>query len=63
MYIFESSSIKLVIKEDLVGFYLIIYKNPTLSKSSADYLLDSLAEAFEMAQEKYGVSSKQFVAV
>lgn len=41
-----------VIQEDLVGWYLIIYKD---KKSTADYLFDSLEEALSAANEDFHV--------
>jgi len=59
-YIYKSDFLKLIIEEDDVGFYLIIYNDPQSEKSSEDYLVDSLEEAFAEAEEKFGVSSSQW---
>ncbi len=59
-YLYKNDSLKLVIEEDLVGFYLIVYNDPQSEISSEDYLVDSLEEAFQEAKEKFGISSKQW---
>jgi hypothetical protein len=59
-YIYKSNSLKLIIEEDIIGFYLIIYKDPLSEKSNEDYLVDSLEEAFQEAKEKFGVSIEQW---
>jgi hypothetical protein len=43
------------IDEDLVGWYLIYYKDQNSKKSSEDYLCNSLEEAFTKAQRRYDV--------
>lgn len=60
-YLYKSDSLKLVIEEDTVGFYLIVYNDPRSEQSSEDYLVDSLEEAFQEAKEKFGISSKQWI--
>lgn len=59
-YLYKSNSLKLVIEEDIIGFYLIVYNDPNSEKSSEDYLVDSLGEAFQKAKEKFDVSSQQW---
>ncbi len=59
-YLYKSDSLKLIIEEDVIGFYLIVYNDPQSEKSSEDYLVDSLEEAFQEAKEKFGVSSKEW---
>jgi hypothetical protein len=59
-YIYETAAIKLVIEEDIVGFYLIIYRDPKSTKSDEDYLVNSLEDAFKQAEEDFGVSSDQW---
>ena len=46
------------IKEDTVGWYLIVYDSINSIESDVsteDYLLDTLEDAFEMAYKKFGV--------
>lgn len=59
-YFYKSNSLKLVIEEDIVGFYLIVYNDSQLEKSSEDFLVDSLEDAFQEAEERFGVSCKQW---
>lgn len=59
-YLYKSDSLKLIIEEDIIGFYLIVYNDPNSGKSNEDYLVDSLEEAFQKAKEKFGISSKQW---
>jgi len=58
-YFYENNEIKLIIEEDVVGFYLIIYKQDAPHQSINDYLLDSLEQAFKVAKDKFGVSIEQ----
>ena len=60
-YFYRDENLKLIIEEDAVGYYLIVYKNPDSIKSSEDYLVDSLEEAFQEADEKFGVSKSQWI--
>lgn len=62
-YLFLTHFLKLVIEEDLVGYYLIVYKDPTSTVSDEDYLLDTLEDAFQEAQERFGVSKIQWILV
>jgi len=59
-YVYKSNSLKLVIEEDIIGFYLTIYNDPQSEQSSEDYLVDSLEEAFSEAEERFGISIKQW---
>lgn len=59
-YVYKSELIKLVIEEDVVGFYLIVYRNPRSEKSNEDYLVDTLEEAFQQAKENFGISIEQW---
>jgi len=59
-YIYQNKQIKLVINQDLVGFYLIVYENPSSLTSTSDYLLDTLEEAFQEAQDRFGVLASQW---
>lgn len=59
-YLYKDEFIKLIIEEDAVGFYLIVYKNPNTEKSDADYLVDSLEEAFKEANERFQISKEQW---
>ena len=60
VFSYEDEKIKLVIDKDIVGYYLIVYQDPKSTISSADYLLDTLDEAFEAAQKKFGISKEQW---
>ncbi|HSW86748.1 MAG TPA: hypothetical protein VLG49_04515 [Rhabdochlamydiaceae bacterium] len=44
-----------VIEEDLVGWYLIIYKDPNINKSVEDYLFDTLEDALFEAEDRFGI--------
>ena len=59
-YLYKDENLKLIIEEDTVGYYLIVYKNPSSTQSSEDYLVYSLEEAFQEAKEKFGVSKSQW---
>ena len=59
-YLYKNDFIKLVIEEDIVGFYLIVYKLES-EKSNEDYLIDSLDDAFLEAQDKFGISKEQWI--
>jgi hypothetical protein len=59
-YTYKNNSLELVIEQDIVGFYLIIYKDHYSRKSSEDYLFDSLDEAFQTAERKFGVSRSEW---
>lgn len=59
-YLYKSNNLKLLIEEDLVGFYLIIYPDPHSEKSSEDYLFDSLEDVLRVAESKFGISKKQW---
>lgn len=59
-YFYRSDFIKLIIEEDVVGYYLIVYYNPNSIESNEDYLVDSLEEAFKEAEERFGVLSQQW---
>ena len=59
-YLYESSLLKIVIEEDTVGFYLIIYRDPLSEKSDEDYLFDSLEDAFREAKDKFGIARNQW---
>lgn len=59
-YLYVNDNLKLVIEEDIVGFYLIVYSNPFSEKSSADYLLDSLDDAFNEAKRRFKISREEW---
>lgn len=44
-----------VIEEDIVGWYLIVYKNAETNVSSEDFLLDTKDDAFLEANERFGI--------
>lgn len=57
---YKNNFLKLVIEEDVIGYYLIVYEDPYSIVSKEDYLVDSLDEAFKEAKEKFGVSKDQW---
>lgn len=59
-YTYRNEKLKLIIEEDLVGCYLIVYYNTDAQKSREDYLVESLDEAFQDANEKFGVSREEW---
>ncbi len=59
-YCYSNKKLKLIVEEDIVGFYLIVFKDPVSNISCADYLVDSLEEAFNEAKRKFGISRDQF---
>lgn len=59
-YIYEDNFLKVLIEEDSVGFYLIVYKNPSSEKSTNDYLCDTLDEAFQKAKNQFGITKDQW---
>lgn len=59
-YLYKNDFFKLVIEEDDIGFHLIVYNDPCSEKSDEDYLIDSLEEAFQEAEQKFGVTSGQW---
>ena len=60
-YVYKNDFIKLLVQEDIVGYYLIVYQDPKSKKSSEDYLVDTLEEAFLEAKEKFGVSKERWI--
>lgn len=54
-YIYKDDKIKLIVKTDLIGYYLIVYEDPYSSKSSSDYLVDTLDDAFQEAYDRFGI--------
>lgn len=59
-YLYIDDNIKLIIEEDIVGFYLIVFKNPISQKSNEDYLVDSLDDAFKEAKDRFGILRNQW---
>lgn len=59
-FLYIDDNIKLIIEEDVVGFYLIEYPEPDSIKSCHDYLLDSLEDAFKEAEERYCVNENMW---
>lgn len=45
-----------VLNEDIVGWYLIVYKDKTKSVSIEDHLLDSYEDAIDFAKEDFNIS-------
>ncbi len=56
-YYSKNDNISYVIEEDLVGWYLIVYKN---NQSSQDYLFDTFEEAVIEAENKYGIAKNKW---
>lgn len=61
-YFYKDAHLKLIIEEDTVGFYLVVYRNSELDQSTEDYLLDSLEDAFQEAKEKFGIMKDQWIS-
>jgi hypothetical protein len=59
-YVFENDKIKIEIKQDLVGWYLVAYLYP-FHTPCCDYLQDTLEDIFEEAEERFGIKSSEFV--
>lgn len=59
-YIYETKNIKLIIEEDIVGFYIIVYNDPSSMQSNADYLQDTFDDAFSFSERKFGVKKDQW---
>lgn len=62
-YEYKKSKIKLIIKEDRVGYYLLVYSNPDINGADHDYLLDDLESALFVAQEKFGVKKDEWTKI
>ena len=62
-YLYVSDHLKLIIEEDTAGFYLIVYSDPHSNKSTHDYLLDNLEDAFQEAKMKFNISSREWKAI
>jgi hypothetical protein len=58
--LYKDTSLKVVIEEDIIGFYLIVYKDPLSTISTEDYLLDNLEDALKEAKELFGISIEQW---
>jgi len=56
MLFYQSSSSSYRIEKDVVGWYLIVYARKDLEKSSADYLLNTLEDAFIEAENRFNIS-------
>lgn len=57
-FYYKDKDLKFLIDEDVIGYYLIIYKDPNSEISSQDYVFDSLEDAFQEAEEKFGVKKE-----
>jgi len=62
-YVFQNDKIQLVIKEDVVGWYLFVYKKENTEVPIADYLQDTLEDIFEEAEEMFGVHVNDWTKV
>ncbi|MFT5319416.1 MAG: hypothetical protein ACI8RA_002690 [Chlamydiales bacterium] len=62
-YIFQNDDIRLVIEEDIVGWYLFVYRDGNMNTPAADYLQDTLNDVFEEAEEMFGVQHNQWKKV
>lgn len=60
--LYKNESIKLIIEEDVIGFYLIVYEDPNSEKATQDYLLDSLDDAFQEAEEEFGITKDSWIS-
>jgi hypothetical protein len=62
MYAFENNCIKLIVEgEDVSGYYLYIFQDPSSEQSTADYHYETLEEAFFASEKKFGVSRSQWI--
>ncbi len=60
MYQATNKNLKLIIEyDDSVGYYLYVYSLDS-NKSLADHLLDELEDAFDEAEESYGIARNQW---
>jgi hypothetical protein len=59
-YIFRGEDKNLIIEEDKIGWYLIVYHKDDFEKSEEDYLIDSLEDAYKEAEERFGVLKNQW---
>jgi hypothetical protein len=59
-YCYKDTNMKVYIEEDSVGYYVVMYSDPSSQRSNADYLVDSLEEAFTFAEEKFGILKTQW---
>ncbi|GAB4194277.1 MAG: hypothetical protein Tsb0015_17280 [Simkaniaceae bacterium] len=60
-YWYQKKGVTYVLEEDLVGWYLIIYKNKT--SSSEDYLFDTLDEALFEAEDRFDIPKNSWIAI
>lgn len=56
-YLLKKNGVIYAIEEDLVGWYLIVYKDNT---SSMDFLFDTLEDAFFEAEERFGIKKTEW---
>ncbi|CUI18104.1 hypothetical protein PNK_p0050 (plasmid) [Candidatus Protochlamydia naegleriophila] len=61
-FLYKNEFIKLIIEEDVIGFYLIVYKDPYSETSNQDYLTDSLEDAFQKSEEGFGITKENWVS-
>lgn len=69
-YRYEKDNLSFEIEEDLVGWYLFVYRDQNSHKAFEDYLLDSMEAAFfeakknliflEMGGKKFQLETEKF---
>ncbi len=60
-YLYRKNNLKLIIEEDVVGYYLYVYKDiENTGIATEDYLLDSLEMAFSEAEALFGIQKNQW---
>jgi|GEM_PF-7071698 len=57
---FTTKEFYLLIEEDVIGWYLIVFKKENKTTSISDYLYDNLEDVFFEAQERFGVSKDKW---
>ncbi len=62
-FLYEKDSLKLIIEEDTIGFYLIVHDDTQSEKSTKDYLVDTLEEAFQTAHKQFAISKDQWILI
>ncbi len=61
-YLFQKGDSFYVVEEDLVGWYLIVFKKHNAAKSSEDFLLDTFEDALIEAKDRFDISRHGWVS-
>ena len=59
-YLCQKGDSSYVIEEDLVGWYLIVYKNDSSDRSSEDHLFDTFEDALFEAEDRFGIQKSNW---